>query len=193
MNKIYAIKGLIGSGKTLAIEFLSNFKCKTIIADKIVHKLYEPNQKGSSAIFKNFGKDYLNADKSVNRKALRKLLVKEPDQINKLNSIIHPLVQAEIIKETENSNKNIFIEIPNINTDNFSIKPTQIIEIYSDPENRRQRLLKRGLNEKEIEFFNRAQINISPDIKIINNSSIEDFQKKLKLLWEKIQNDAKMQ
>lgn len=90
------ITGGQGSGKSLVMGFLKEKGFACIYADKIVHELYRSGNEGEILINKNFGERFLNKQGNVCRTKLKKLVLENKGNIEKLNKLIHPLVYKKI-------------------------------------------------------------------------------------------------
>jgi dephospho-CoA kinase len=93
MNKkpIIGILGGIGSGKsTVANQFVKS-GCAVIDADKIAHEILD-NSDIVNSISKVFGADVLSADGTIDRAKLAEKAFENAEQMEKLNSIVHPPV-----------------------------------------------------------------------------------------------------
>ena len=93
---VVGLTGGIGSGKTSVSNILSALGASIINADKIGHKIYEPNSEGWKEVIKTFGKEILNENQEINRKKLGAIVFKEKKYLDKLNSITHPRIYSEI-------------------------------------------------------------------------------------------------
>lgn len=95
MYKI-GLTGGIGSGKSTVSDLFKQHDITVIDADKIAHQLVAPDQKALQQIKRAFGEDYITSDGSLNRNLLRDYIFREPDKKRLLESIMHPLVYAQI-------------------------------------------------------------------------------------------------
>lgn len=106
--KIIGLTGGIGSGKSTFCELMAELGIATIDTDLLARKVVEPGTEGLKKVVKEFGKKVLNADDSLNRSALRKMIFKDPTDATgrlKLESILHPLIQTETQKQIKTFNK----------------------------------------------------------------------------------------
>jgi len=65
-----------------------------IHADELGHQVLEPGAEAYAAVVAEFGPGILNADQTINRRALASLVFDHPDRLEKLNSFVHPPVRA---------------------------------------------------------------------------------------------------
>jgi dephospho-CoA kinase len=108
MKKI-GITGSIASGKTTASKILSARRGPLFSADKVVKRLYKRN-KFKKLILKKF-----NIKNSIKFKnLLREKILKNNNNIKKLEMLIHPLVRKEMKKISllNKYKKTTFYEIP---------------------------------------------------------------------------------
>jgi len=107
------LTGSIGMGKTETGKIFSEFGFPVYNADKAVHRLYAPRQKGAEKI-KEIFPFAINPDGSVNRENLSKEVLGDTKKIKMLEGIIHPLVgEDREIFFLENSNSHaVVLDIP---------------------------------------------------------------------------------
>ncbi len=107
------LTGSIGMGKTETGKIFSELGFPIYNADDVVHKLYEPGQKGAEKIKEVFP-DSINSDGSVNRESLSVEVLGNVEKIRVLESIIHPLVgeDREIFFEENVDSPAVVLDIP---------------------------------------------------------------------------------
>ncbi len=98
-NKPYVIglTGGIGCGKSEAAKFLSTLGAAHLDADAISHELTEAGGEALPEIRRVFGEAAFNADGSLDRASLGKLVFGNEPARRALEGIIHPLVQREML------------------------------------------------------------------------------------------------
>jgi dephospho-CoA kinase len=94
-NKVTALTGLIGSGKSLAAKYFSDCGATLVSADLLARKVVEPGTKGYKKILDNFGARILNEDGTINRKLLGAEIFSKEGSRLVLEKITHPLIQKE--------------------------------------------------------------------------------------------------
>ncbi|MBI4357056.1 MAG: dephospho-CoA kinase [Gammaproteobacteria bacterium] len=90
------LTGGIGSGKTAVSRFFSALKVPVIDADKISHELVAPGQASYAAIVGKFGVNCLRKSGKIDRPTLRKEIFAHPEKRLWLESLLHPLIRAEM-------------------------------------------------------------------------------------------------
>jgi dephospho-CoA kinase len=98
------LTGGIASGKSTIVRMLAGLGCITVDADAIVARLYRPGEAGHEAIVRTYGKEILLPDGEIDRKKLADIAFSKPEEAQKLNALIHPIVvaeQARLFREAE--------------------------------------------------------------------------------------------
>lgn len=96
--KLIGITGGVGCGKSFVMEQLcERYQVKIMLADRVAHKLMEPEQKSYQEIVKHFGKKILNEDGTINRQLLAEVVFRDAKELESLNKITHPNVKEEIL------------------------------------------------------------------------------------------------
>lgn len=107
------ITGLIASGKSTLAEILREEGFVVIDADKVNKKLIEEGGTNYLAIKSEADfKDAFDGDR-LDKNKLGQIIFKDPNKMEKLNSITHKNIIREIEKEIKSvDEKTVFIEIP---------------------------------------------------------------------------------
>jgi len=167
-SAVIGITGGIGSGKSTILELLKNeYDGFVIEADKVGHILMEPGNPAYTQIVDYFGKDILNPDNTINRKKLGNIVFVDNGKLDKLNSIIHPLVKKYIsnfINETKSKNDCclIFVEAALLIEDNYDEICDYLWYIFADKDIRFERINK-SRNMTRTAFENIVNNQLSDD------------------------------
>jgi dephospho-CoA kinase len=182
---MFAITGLIGSGKSLVASVVREAGFEVLDADALAHELYRENANLRKRIAEAFGSKAIT-ENDVNRSYISQIVFNDAQKLSLLESIIHPVLQWEIEKR-----KPAFMEAAVLyKWHDFAKKMQAIWIVEADESIRRERLLKKGMSESEIENRMRAQSQSIESIewetekivKIKNSGSQEvciDFTKRL--------------
>ncbi|MBI3325684.1 MAG: dephospho-CoA kinase [Nitrospinae bacterium] len=87
---IIGLTGGIGTGKSTVTQMLAELGAAVINADTVGHQVYLPDMPAWREIVEAFGAEILNADRTVNRQALGKVVFADPEALRTLNRIVHP-------------------------------------------------------------------------------------------------------
>ena len=83
------ITGGIGSGKSVASQFLGGLGAEVIDADQVGHRIYLPDTPAWREIVAAFGAGVLAPDRTIDRSKLGPLVFSNPDALRQLNAIAH--------------------------------------------------------------------------------------------------------
>lgn len=89
------ITGGIGSGKTSVCQFFETLGVPVYYADDRAKFLMNHNDELKNGIIEAFGTEAYNENGELNRPYLAKTVFNNNDQLQKLNSLVHPAVWAD--------------------------------------------------------------------------------------------------
>ncbi len=142
MKKVIGITGGISSGKSVVSNYIKNKGYVLIDADKISKEIVYKNSPASNLILKEFGEEYFT-NRELDRKKLAKTVFNNPDKLQILNGIMHPLIKDKI-KSLINENEGIiFIDVPLLYEDSYDVLCDAVICVYTTKEIQIERLMKR--------------------------------------------------
>jgi dephospho-CoA kinase len=96
--RIVGLTGGIASGKSTVARMLTELGAIVIDADAIVHELQAPGSPLLAEIIEAFGPQILPADGALARPALGALVFSDAEARERLGSIVHPKVGAEMLR-----------------------------------------------------------------------------------------------
>ena len=100
------VTGGVGAGKSTILQILEDkYNAHIIMADDVARELMIKGKASYRAIVKEFGDDILREDGEIDRQKLAEIVFQDEEKLNKLNSIVHPLVRKAIVKEQKQVNK----------------------------------------------------------------------------------------
>lgn len=105
---LICVTGISGVGKTTILNELVKKGYHVEFLDSIIHKYYLFNNEGYKIIKKHFGANFINQNE-VDRKRLGNLVFNNPNELEKLNNLIEPLVIKIILKIKKQATKNKII------------------------------------------------------------------------------------
>ena len=162
--KIIGITGGVGSGKSQVLTFMKErFGAVICQADQVAWELQEPGEKCYQDIVKCFGGEILNADKTINRKALGEIVFGNDAQLRVLNGIMHPAVKAEINaiiqKEREKGTTLFVLEAALLIEEHYDEICDELWYISTDEQIRRHRLKEsRNYSDEKIKAIMESQL-----------------------------------
>ncbi|MGY6587611.1 MAG: dephospho-CoA kinase [Wenzhouxiangella sp.] len=93
---VIALTGGIASGKTAVSDRLAELGAAVIDTDQIAREVVEPGEAGLSAIVDHFGSDILDGGGELNRRALREHVFRDQKARQRLESLLHPLIERRV-------------------------------------------------------------------------------------------------
>jgi dephospho-CoA kinase len=104
----FGLTGGIACGKSTATKTFRAHKIPIVDADIVARQVVEPGTTGLAQIVEAFGKEYLQADGTLDRIGLGRLVFFNQEAMNKINIIMAPLIndesQAQIKKHHDEGN-----------------------------------------------------------------------------------------
>jgi dephospho-CoA kinase len=88
------LTGGLATGKSSVGKALANLGCLVIRYDEIGHQVIEPGGEAYEGVVKEFGREILNPDGTINRRLLGARVFADPAQLAKLNALVHPPARA---------------------------------------------------------------------------------------------------
>jgi len=187
---VVGLTGGIGSGKSLAAQFFAELGALVIDADQLARDAIERGSEGFDDLIATFGDSILN-NGLVDRAALGELIFRDADARRKLEGIIHPIVRQEFEAAVASLEKNqiLIYEIPLLFETKAMERFDYIVTVESDLQLRKERLLKKGLRNSEIESRIAAQASREERVSIAdqvfeNNGSEDELLRSVENLWE---------
>jgi dephospho-CoA kinase len=87
------LTGGLASGKSFVGRALEDLGCYLIQADELGRQVIEQGGETYEAVVAAFGKEILDPDGGINRSRLAAIVFPDPQQLAKLNALIHPHVK----------------------------------------------------------------------------------------------------
>lgn len=97
------LTGGIGSGKSAACAVFARLGVPIVDADQIAHALTGPRGASMPEILAAFGPDLIRPDGGLHREHMRERVFRDPAERTRLESILHPRIQAESLRALEGS------------------------------------------------------------------------------------------
>jgi dephospho-CoA kinase len=103
---LIGLTGGIGSGKSVVAQRLAELGATVIDSDQIAHNITSAHGAAIAAIQAHFGPELLAADGSLNRPQMRRLAFNDPNALQLLEAITHPLIHAETQRQASQAREN---------------------------------------------------------------------------------------
>ncbi len=191
MKRFYvaALTGRSGSGKSYASEYLRTKGIPTVDGDLVAREVVKPGEKCLRELVRAFGEEILFPDGTLNRRMLGDLCFSDPKKKEKLDEITHPCIIERMLELFEQLRKQGYryslVEAAAVIESGLYAVCDKLIMITSDRESQIARIMRRDqLSREQAQTRIDAQIREDElrrlcDVVIVNDGSIEDFNKKL--------------
>ena len=189
MSLIIGLTGGIGSGKTSATRFFAAEGIAIIDADTIAHELTGAQGDAIPNIKKYFGVDFITKNGKLDRKKMKNRIFSDINSRKKLEEILHPLIQAEIMHRIETASSPYIIVVAPLllETGDYCETVTRILVVDCNEECQISRTVSRdGLSKEDVRTIMATQkprqerLNQADDV-IVNDTDISSLQEKVKL------------
>ena len=194
---VVALTGGIGSGKSEAAKVFAELGVPVTDVDEISHQLTAAQQPIIQDIQANFGKEYITAEGALNRAAMRDLVFNDQAARNKLNTILHPAIYTEALRQLAQHKHAPYqiLAIPLLfESPRYAPHVNRILLISCNEKTQIERVKKRSkLTESEIKKIIRTQtphkkqLLLAHDV-IENNGNVEKLREKILLIHQKYLN-----
>lgn len=180
---VIGITGGIASGKSYVSNVIKEQGYVVIDADIVSKELSETGNAVFNAIIKAFGKEYLDENGNLNRKALGELVFNDEKSLKLLNEISHPLIIEEIKRRVNESNDElVFVDVPLLYESNMEHLFDKIICVYLPKAIQIERLMNRDKISYEYAIKKiESQMNLEQKKNmadfVINSSNSFDYVK----------------
>src|SRR6266581_4323834 len=86
------LTGGLACGKSFVGEALAGYGCLLIQADELGHEVLAPGGEAYEPVVKEFGRDILMENGSIDRHELAVRVFGSPERLARLNALVHPFV-----------------------------------------------------------------------------------------------------
>ena len=188
---VIGITGNIGTGKSVVRKMLEHLGAYGIDADALGHRAIAKGAPGYQPLVDTFGQWILAPNGEIDRRKLGRLAFADPEIMQQLEAIIHPLVGQAVDWLVRRSPKTVIaIEAIKLLESDLRKHCDSIWVVTAPPEKQLERLLKkRGMSRAEAEQRIKAQGSPSAkiaaaDVVIYNDGSFEKTWEQVKKAWK---------
>ena len=143
-----AVTGPFASGKSTFVRLLGEMGAETVSADEIVHDLLAADAETVARVVERFGED-VRGERGIDRKALGRRVFGDPQALQDLEEILHPLVHRETDRRAVASEAGVFVaEIPLLFEGERGDAFDYTVAVTAPEERRRTWAEERGVDEE---------------------------------------------
>ncbi len=193
--RVIGLTGGIASGKTLVARILKNLGAVIIDADQLAREVVAPGEPAYLAIVGEFGKEILNSNRTLDRKALGKIVFAEPSARRRLEQITHPAIaqraEQKLAALREAGASVVVYVAPLLIEAGVASRVDEVWVVYVDEETQIARLIRRdGINRSEALLRIAAQMPMAEKrtfgkVVIDNCGTPEETERIVKDAWKK--------
>ena len=187
------LTGGIGTGKSLVSNLLNDFGATVVNADLLGHEAYLPGTIGFDLVVDAFGNKIVGDDGTGDRKKLGPIVFSSPENMAKLNSIMHPLIhdmiQAQLTEYSSNGTDVVVVEAAVLMEANWEALFDEIWVVTSERETVIERLQGRNSLTRE-DAIARIDSQMSQEeriehshVVVVNDGTTGDLADNAKKIW----------
>jgi len=197
---LVGLTGNIGSGKSTVAQLFSERGATIIDADVLARRAVEVGTPAFRAIVERWGTSVLAADGAIDRAALRRVVFSDSQQLEQLNSIVHPAVErmrvALVEQARQRGDRVVVCDIPLLFEKKMTGKFDRIVLVDAPRPVRLERLVRdRGLRETEAMDMIVAQMpaelkRARADFIVDNDDTLAALDRQVADVWSSLQQAA---
>ncbi|WP_462331541.1 dephospho-CoA kinase [Schwartzia sp. (in: firmicutes)] len=194
---VIGLTGGIASGKsTVSCRLHDLYGAEILDADAAAYRISEPDAPLWRLFVERYGKEKaLLGDGTLNRAAIGEIVFANPEERKWLDSVSHPLVKEEILKQLEECKRKgvstVVLDTPLLYEAGWETLADCVWVVYVSPETQMKRLMERNhLTEQLARDRIASQMPLSEkkaraDVVIDNDGDIESTYAQIDAAWQK--------
>jgi dephospho-CoA kinase len=192
-----ALTGNIAAGKTTVARLFQEWGATVIDADRLAQDAQAPGGPVLARIVERFGRGTLRPDASLDRAALRRAVLADPEALRALNAIVHPEVhrrrRATLAQARARGDRIVVTDIPLLFEADDPTAYDAIVLVDAPAAVRRDRIVReRGLGPDEADQMLAAQAppegkRSRSDFVIENGGSQAELERVARAVWLRLE------
>jgi dephospho-CoA kinase len=193
--RIIGLTGGIASGKSSVAQIMEALGGVIIDADQLAREAVAPGEPAYLSIVAGFGEGIINPDRTINRKALARIVFADPTARRRLERITHPAI-ARLAEQRLTALRNAGVPVvvymaPLLIEAGVTSRVDEIWVVYADRETQVARLMLRdGIGRDEALQRLAAQMPMEEKrrygrVVIDNSGTPEETERQVRDVWEK--------
>ncbi len=191
----WGLTGGIASGKSAVAAALQRRGALIVDTDRIAHDLTAPQGAAIAAIAATFGPRAITADGAMDRAHMRALVFADPAQRQRLEHLLHPLIEAEAERQATTwaqPEQPVVFDVPLlVETGRWRARVGRVLVVDCSPERQRARIRQRnGWDDLTIDRIlasqvGRTQRRACADAVIVNDGTdMQAVDDSVGTLWD---------
>lgn len=189
---IIGLTGNIATGKSTVARFLQEWGAAVIDSDQLAREAMAPGGLAYKAVVEAFGPGILRSDGTIDRPRLARIVFSDPEQLRRLEAIVHPAVAALRRRKMEGLQAPVVVfEAVKLVEAGAHRDCHQLWLVVSSQAQQLQRLLAKGWSEEEARLRLQAQPPVEPklalaDVVLHNDGTLEELRAQAWAAWERL-------
>ena len=156
---VLGLTGCIASGKSAAAQRFAELGVHVVDADQASRWVVEPGRPALAQLVERYGPGLLQADGSLDRAALRKVIFEDAEQRRWVEALLHPLIANEIAESLASATSPYAVFVSPLMVESGQYRITQRLLVIDAPEALRvERTLARdNTNPAQVQAILKAQ------------------------------------
>jgi dephospho-CoA kinase len=185
-----AVTGPFASGKSTFVRLLGEMGAETVSADEIVHDLLSADAETVARVVERFGED-VRGERGIDRRALGNRVFGDPQALQELEEILHPLVRRETDRRAAASEVGVFVaEIPLLFEGERGVFE-YTVAVTAPEERRRTWAEERGVDEERRRAIERRQLSAEEkarraDLVVQNDGDLSKLRERAEELLDRV-------
>lgn len=186
---IIGLTGSIATGKSTIANMLKEYGLPIVDADLVARQVVEPGTETLAKIEESFGADVIKEDGTMDREKVGSIIFQQPEKRQVLNSIIHPAIRAEMLRQRDeyiaNGEPHVVMDIPLLFESKLQHFVEKILVVSVKEETQLTRLMERnGFSEEEARARIATQLPIQVKVQgadaiVYNDGTLEQSKEQL--------------
>ena len=187
------LTGGIGSGKSAVSALLAAHGAVIIDADQNARAVVARGTPGLQQVIEAFGPDVLRPDGELDREAVGRIVFSDPEQLARLNAIVHPLIAERTAQQTADAvaagARIVVFDVPLLVENGLQDRYDVVVVVAAQPETQVARLTgQRGMAEADARARIAAQAPLADKLAVAtyvidNDGPREDLAPQVDRVW----------
>ena len=190
---VVGLTGNIATGKSVVGKMLERLGACSIDADALSHRAIAKGTPGYKEVIAAFGKWILDSNGNIDRARLGRLVFSDPEALQQLESIIHPLVESAIDMMIQHTSQRVIVIEAIKLLEGKLVGACDTIWTTCAPEHIQKARLMQNRNMSEQDALQRIHAQLPQEVKtaaanvvIENSGSLEETWEQVVTAWKAI-------
>lgn len=187
------LTGTVGAGKSAVGRLFEEWGALRVDTDDVAREVTRPGSPALDEIRDRWGEEVVDADGRLDRGALRRVVLADPDARRELESVLHPRILRRVEERLEEGAREgrevAVVEVPLLFEAGLDDGFDAVIAVDAPREVRSRRVRReRGISREEFDALDGAQWagarkRKAADVAIVNDGSRGELERKAREAW----------